>query len=182
MSAPSGAGKTTLANRLFREFPDIDRSISCTTRPIRAGEADGVDYRFISEKTFREMVENSLFFEWEEVHGSLYGTPKEPLLKSRSEGRDTVLDIDTRGALNLKRSFPDSCLIFLMPPSLEALEQRLRTRKTESDAALKRRLENARREMAEKDKFDYAIINDNLDHAYEELKRIILKERVHGKT
>lgn len=119
------------------------------------------------------MVEQGLFFEWEEVHGAFYGTPKGPILKRRDEGLDTILDIDTRGALNLKKTYPDSRLIFLMPPSIEALEQRLRCRKTEGEVSLKRRMENARREMGEKDRFDYVIINDDLDRAYNELRKII---------
>lgn len=126
------------------------------------------------------MVGQGLFFEWEEVHGALYGTPKAPILKRRDEGLDTILDIDTRGALNLKKTYPDSRLIFLMPPSIEALEQRLRQRKTEGEFSLKRRMENARREMGEKDKFDYVIINDDLDRAYQELRNIIGSFRGHS--
>lgn len=177
LSAPSGTGKTTLVKRLLDEFPEIGRSISCTTRPPRAGEKDGRDYHFVDQKKFQQMVEESRFFEWEEVHGSFYGTPKEHLIGRRREGRDTILDIDTRGALAIKREFPDSCLIFLMPPSLTALEERLRVRRTEGEGSLKRRLEDARREIAEKDKFDYVIINDDLDRAFEELRRVILRER-----
>lgn len=158
-------------------MPTLGRSVSCTTRPPRAGEKDGVDYHFIDEAAFRRMVQEDRFFEWEEVHGSLYGTPKDLLLKRRREGKDTVLDIDTRGALNLKKAFPDSCLIFLLPPSLTALEERLRRRRTEEEVSLKRRMENARREIAEKDKFDYIVINDDLDRAYDEVWKTILREK-----
>lgn len=177
VSAPSGTGKTTLVARLLKEMPDIEKSLSCTTRPPRAGEKDGVDYRFIDQKMFQEMINQELFFEWEEVHGFLYGTPEAPLLERRKDGKDTVLDIDVRGALNLKKRFPDSCLVFLMPPSLEVLEERLRKRRTEAEEILRRRLENARRELGEKEKFDYAIINDDLEKAYQELKTIVVKER-----
>lgn len=180
VSAPSGTGKTTLVNRLLAEFPEIRRSVSCTTRPPRHGEKEGVDYYFIDDGKFREMVVQGLFFEWEEVHGAFYGTPKAPIIKRRDDGLDTILDIDTRGALNLKRAYPDSRLIFLMPPSIEVLEQRLRRRKTEEEVSLKRRMENARREMIEKDKFDYVIINDELDRAYQELRNIIGKARGHS--
>jgi guanylate kinase len=158
-------------------MPDLERSVSWTTRPPRPGEKEGVDYRFIDEKTFREMVREDRFFEWEEVHGSFYGTPREPLLQRRREGKDTVFDIDTRGALNLKQAFPESCLVFLLPPSLAVLEERLRRRRTEEEVSLKRRMENARREIAEKDKFDYVIINDDLDRAYEKLREIVFKEK-----
>lgn len=166
-----------MVRRVLGEFPDLGRSISYTTRPPRVGERDGFDYYFVDEKSFREMVHGGRFFEWEEVHGALYGTPREPLTRRREEGKDTILDIDTRGALNLKESFPDSFLIFLSPPSLIALEERLRKRRTEEEGSLRRRLEDARREMEEKDRFDYVIMNDNLDLAYEKLKEIIRRER-----
>lgn len=180
VSAPSGAGKTTLLNRLLADFPDIARSVSCTTRPPRTGEKDGVDYVFIDEMTFRDMVQKDLFFEWEEVHSSFYGTPKGPLAERRKQGLDTVLDIDTRGAMSIRRAYPDACLVFLMPPSIEALEARLKARQTEAPAALRRRLDNARREMAEQDKFDYVIINDDIDRAYQELRKIIDTVRGHS--
>jgi guanylate kinase len=173
VSAPSGAGKTTLLNRLLADFPDMARSVSCTTRPPRAGEKEGVDYYYVDEKSFREMAQKDEFFEWEEVHSFFYGTPKAPLIDRRRKGLDTVLDIDTRGAMSVRRSFPDAVLIFLMPPSIEALEARLKGRQTEAPGALKKRLENARAEMAEQDKFDYVIINDDVDQAYSELKKII---------
>ncbi len=177
LSAPSGAGKTTLSNRLFADFPDIGASVSCTTRPPRAGERNGIDYHFIDDALFRRRMDEGLFFEWEEVHGFLYGTPKEELLDRRARGEDTILDIDVKGALSIKKAFPESLLIFVMPPSLEDLEKRLMARKTEGEETLKRRLENAKREMAERDKFDYIIVNDDLDRAYDELKSILLKNR-----
>jgi guanylate kinase len=179
VSAPSGAGKTTLLNRLLAEFPDIARSVSCTTRPPRTGEKEGVDYLFVSEERFREMVKSDQFFEWEEVHSYFYGTPKGPLGDRRRKGLDTVLDIDTRGAMSVRRAYPDACLIFLMPPSIEALESRLKARQTEAPKALKTRLDNARREMAEKDRFDYVIINDDIDRAYQELRDVIDQVRRH---
>lgn len=168
-----------MLNRLLADFPDIARSVSCTTRPPRSGERDGVDYVFLDDETFREMVQKDLFFEWEEVHSSFYGTPKGPLVERRALGLDTVLDIDIRGAMSLRRAYPDACLIFLLPPSLEALEDRLKARRTEAPEALKRRLDNAKREMAERDKFDYVIINDNVDRAYQELRAIVDKVRRH---
>lgn len=177
VSAPSGTGKTTLVQRLLAEVPGLTRSISCTTRPLRAGEKSDRDYHFIPEQEFRQKVEEGAFFEWEEVHGHLYGTPQAPLLANRREGKDTVLDIDVRGALNLKKAYPDSCLIFLLPPSMEALETRLKNRNTEGEGALKRRLEGAKREMTLRDRFDFVIVNDELDRAYAELKSIVMRER-----
>ncbi len=123
------------------------------------------------------MIDRDLFFEWEEVHGFLYGTPKEPLLRRRDGGMDTILDIDVRGALTLKKAFPDSCLIFLMPPTIEVLEERLRRRRTEGESSLRKRLENARREMGEKEKFNYVIINDEIERALGELRKIVRQER-----
>lgn len=177
LSAPSGTGKTTLLKRLLAEFPKIGRSVSCTTRPPRSEERDGRDYYFVDEKKFRRMVKEGRFFEWEEVHGFFYGTLREHLIGCQGEGKDTVLDIDTRGALNVKKEFPGARLIFLMPPSLQVLEERLRRRQTEGEDSLKLRLEDARREIAEKDRFDYVIVNDDLDQAYEGLRRIVLRER-----
>ena len=180
VSAPSGAGKTTLLNRLLADFPDLRRSVSCTTRPPRAGERDGVDYTFIDEKTFQKMIDENLFFEWEEVHSYRYGTPKAQLIETRNQGLDTILDIDTRGAMTLRKAFSDAVLIFLMPPSIETLEVRLKGRQTEAEEALKRRLENARQEMAEKDKFDYIIVNDDKERAYQDLRSVIDQVRRHS--
>jgi len=178
LSAPSGTGKTTLLNRLLADFPDLGISVSCTTRKPRSGEREGIDYRFVNEKTFQDRVARGEFFEWEEVHGSFYGTPKAPIVERRAKGLDTIFDLDTRGALNFKLAYPESRILFIAPPSLEVLEQRLRHRQTEAEESLQRRLENARREISEKDRFDYVIINDNLDRAYKELKGIFLKNRI----
>lgn len=152
-------------------------SVSCTTRPPRSGEKEGVDYHFMDEKTFRDKVRQDLFFEWEEVHGLYYGTPKEPVLQRRAEGLDTIFDVDVRGAVNLKKAYPDTCTMFLIPPSLEALEARLRSRQTEEESSIQRRLTDARREMQEKDQFDYVIINDEIERSYKELKSIVVKEQ-----
>lgn len=180
VSAPSGTGKTTLVRKILKEVPGCVRSISVTTRKPRSGEADGVDYRFVSEGAFREMVDRGDLFEWEEVHDHCYGTPRAPLEARRREGRDILLDIDTRGALSIKRSYPDSCLIFLAPPSEAALEQRLRARKTEGEVSLRKRLEAARLEMAEKKRFDYVILNDDLEQAFREVRKIIEAKRAVG--
>ncbi|QQR79781.1 MAG: guanylate kinase [Deltaproteobacteria bacterium] len=174
LSAPSGAGKTTLVNRLLKDIPHVECSISCTTRKPRQGEVDGVDYYFISTEKFQTMIGLGEFFEYEEVHGYFYGTPKGPLMERRQQGQDTILDLDTRGALSVKKSFPDSLTIFLMPPSLEVLEERLRKRQTENEASLQRRLKDAQDQLLEKEKFDRVVINDKIDRAYEEVKNIIL--------
>ncbi len=177
ISAASGTGKTTLTRRLLQEVPNLVLSVSYTTRPKRPGEVDGVDYHFVSESGFKKMVQARAFFEWEEVHGAHYGTPKAPLLENQRRGLDTIFDIDTRGALNVKKHFPDSCLIFLLPPSFDVLVERLTKRHTEDPATLKRRIEEGKRQIAEQDKFDYTIINDDFDRAFTELKGIILSKR-----
>lgn len=177
ISAPSGTGKTTLVVRLLKEFSNLKRSISCTTRPPRPGEKEGIDYYFLDRSAFEVLLKKDSFFEHEEVHGAFYGTPKAPILQRRAEGLDTILDIDTRGAQNLKKTFPDTCSIFLMPPSLEILEERLRKRKTEAESSLQRRLQDARSQIAEKDKFDYVIMNDDVDRTYEKLRQIILRKK-----
>ena len=166
-----------MVRRIVQEVPGCARSISATTRAQRPEEVDGTDYFFVSPETFQEMIAKREFFEWEEVHGHLYGTPKSGLEKALGQGKDLLLDIDTRGALTVKRAFQESCLIFLKPPSPEILERRLRTRKTEAETSLQKRLEAARRELEEQNKFDYVIINDDLERAVREVKGVIAKER-----
>lgn len=177
ISAASGTGKTTLVKRLLQEVPGLKLSVSYTTRPRRPGETEGFDYRFIDRDTFQEMVKRQDFFEWEEVHGSCYGTPKDPLMESRRKGIDTLFDVDTRGAQNIKKKFPDSVLIFLLPPSVEVLSERLKQRHTEDAQALKRRIEEGKQQIAEKGRFDYNVVNDDVDRAFNELKGIVLSQR-----
>lgn len=174
LSAPSGAGKTTLVNRLLKDVPQIECSISCTTRKPRPGEKEGVEYYFVTSEKFQEMIRAGEFFEYEEVHGYFYGTPKAPLMERRNQGLDTVLDVDTRGALSVKKAFPDSLTIFLMPPSIEVLEERLRRRQTESESSLQRRLQDAKDQLLEKENFDYVVINDDIERAYQEVLNILL--------
>ncbi len=174
LSAPSGAGKTTLVNRLLKDVPQIECSVSCTTRKPRAGEKEGVEYYFVNPEKFEEMKQSGEFFEYEKVHGYFYGTPKAPLMERRNKGFNTVLDVDTRGALSVKKAFPDSLTIFLMPPSIEVLEARLRNRQTENEESLQRRLQDAKDQLLEKDKFDYVVINDDIERAYQEVLNILL--------
>lgn len=177
ISAASGTGKTTLVKRLLEEVPGLSLSVSCTTRPKRPGEKSGVDYSFIPQSSFLEKIKQGEFFEWEKVHGSYYGTPKAPFMENRRRGVDTLFDVDTRGALNIKKQFPDSVLIFLLPPSFEALTERLKQRHTEDERALKRRINEGKQQMDQKDKFDYTVVNDDIDRAFTELKGIILSYR-----
>ncbi len=177
LSSPSGGGKTTLLHCLMQDRPDLKLSVSYTTRRPRPGEKDGVDYHYISRDEFREKIETGALLEWEEVHGSLYGTPK---AEAGQNIANLLFDVDTKGALQLRQLHPHTTLIFIQPPSLEVLKERLKARGTEDAADLERRLDRFRLEMAEKDKFDYVIINDNVERAVSELKRIILAEESAG--
>lgn len=177
ISAPSGSGKTTLCNKLLKDGPALENSISMTTRPPRPGEKDGVDYRFVSEKYFRASIKKDAFLEYEENFGNFYGTPKDFVEENLRKGRSVLLSIDVKGAMKVKKQFPaESVLIFIMPPSIAVLEKRLRSRKSEDDDAISRRLSLAREEMAYKYKYDYIIVNDRLDAAYEKLKEVVVSE------
>ncbi|RUM88612.1 MAG: guanylate kinase, partial [Thermovibrio sp.] len=147
ISAPSGTGKTTLVHMLLKEFPDLEFSVSYTTRPPRPGEVDGRDYHFVDRKTFERMIEEGDFLEWAEVYGNLYGTSRTQVLKALNEGKDVILDIDTQGALQVKKNFPEAVLIFILPPSLKELERRLRNRGTDDEETIERRLKTAREEI-----------------------------------
>ncbi|MDE7240899.1 guanylate kinase [Desulfovibrio sp.] len=170
LSAPSGAGKTTLIRRLRAEFPAIGYSVSCTTRAPREGEVDGRDYIFLSRAAFEERRAGGAFAEWAEVHGNLYGTPLAPVREMLAQGRDALFDIDVQGAAQLKLNLEGACFIFILPPSMEELERRLRLRGQDDEAAIERRLANARRELREAPWYDALVVNDNLDAAYDRLR------------
>ena len=173
ISGPSGAGKGTVRKALFEQMPDLVYSISCTTRQPRDGERDGVDYRFLSEEEFKKLVEEKKFLEWAVVHEHLYGTLKSDVEKVLEAGVDVVLEIDVQGALQVKNAFDDSVLIFIMPPSKEELERRLRNRGTEEEDTVQLRLSNALKEMEKMLMYDYVVVNDSVLRAALEIKRII---------
>mgnify|MGYP001068238355 CR=1 FL=1 len=178
VSAPSGAGKTTLCNAIIKSLDRIAFSISYTTRKPRAGEVDGVDYYFVDEKVFRQMIERNEFAEWANVHGNLYGTSKRVIEDFMERGIDVLLDIDIQGAKQIKATYPDAILVFIMPPSFEELKKRLYSRGAENlDGRLKRAFE----ELREYYFYDYVIINDNLEKAIEGLRSIIISERLRVK-
>jgi len=177
VSAPSGTGKTTLCGMLLAEFRDVKFSVSCTTRPPRKGETEGREYHFVSRETFLEMVKRGEFLEWAEVYGNLYGTPKEPVMQALREGKDILLEIDTEGAMQVKRNFPDAVLIFIAPPSIKELERRLKSRGTDSEQAIRERLSKAVKEMESARHYDYILVNDKLRVAYEKLRAIVIAER-----
>ena len=177
VSAPSGAGKTSLCEWAVRAVPGLVHSVSFTTRPPRPEERDGTDYHFVDEATFRGMVDRGDFAEWAQVHGHLYGTSG-PLLKQHlAAGLDVILDIDTQGAAILRRVHPDGVFVFIVPPSWAQLEGRLRRRQSDSEAVIQRRLRRAREEVAEYPAYQYVIVNDEFDRATEQLRAIILAER-----
>jgi guanylate kinase len=177
LSAPSGAGKSTMIGRIREFFPDILYSISCTTRLPRKGEIDGVHYHFVDRERFREMIEQGEFLEWKEVHGALYGTPAGPVLEAINSGRTMVLDIDVEGAKDVLRQIQDSVGIFISTPDMDALEERIRTRAADSEESIRTRLHNAAREMESARLFSYDIVNDDLNAAVAELASIIEDER-----
>jgi guanylate kinase len=177
VSAPSGAGKSTLTQRLVQEVPDLSFSISFTTRKPRPGEVDGRDYFFIDEGRFDAMVAEGGFVEWVQVYGHRYGTGRDWLNGVLAAGRDVLLDIETTGALNLRRAVADACMIFILPPSAAALEQRLRGRGKDSDEQIRIRMQHARHELELYGAYDYLVLNDDLELAYRQFESIILATR-----
>jgi guanylate kinase len=176
LSAPSGAGKTTIARALVDGGEDVIFSVSATTRPARDHEVDGVDYRFLSEPEFRAMIEADEFVEWAEVHGHLYGTSRKTLQDARDQGRFLILDVDVQGAMQVRERVPEAVLVFVLPPSADALVGRLRDRGTEGEDTLTRRLENARGELEYASEFDHIVVNENLDQAIDEVRNIVLAQ------
>lgn len=168
--APSGTGKTTLIKRLVAEFPRFAFSVSCTTREPRPNEVQGVDYDFVTREEFKQRREAGYFAEWAEVYGNFYGTPLESTRVLLSQGRDVLFDIDVQGASQLRRTVPGARLIFILPPSRQELERRLRERQTETPESLKRRLQIASIELTQAHWFNSWIINDNLETAWQELR------------
>ena len=177
ISAPSGAGKTTLCHRLLQDFPGLlIHSISSTTRPPRKNELNGREYNFLSKEEFEKKIEKNEFAEWAQVHGHHYGTTKENISHAFKEGKSVLLDIDVQGAESLRRAFPNqNYSIFIAPPNLTELENRLTKRATDSQDVIKKRIQNAKSEMNRINEFDEIIINDDLDSAYNKLKKIIQK-------
>ena len=181
LSAPSGCGKTTLLKKLLNDKDlNLIHSISMTSRPPREDEKNGVDYFFVSEKAFREKIKKGEFLEWEEIFGNLYGTPREFVERSLACGKNIIFSIDVKGAMSIRGAYPkDSTLVFILPPSLEELEERLKKRRTDESYVISNRLKIAKDEMSYKNRYDYSVVNDNLANAYDKLKEIISKHGIH---
>jgi guanylate kinase len=177
ISAPSGTGKTTLVKRVMEQLPNLQFSISYTTRPPRSNERDGVDYHFVSPAVFQKMVERGDFLEWAEVLGNRYGTARVDMENLESKGLDLILDIDTQGAKRVKERIDEAVLIYVLPPSMKVLRERLITRGLDSPEMIEFRLANARKDMEEAHGYYYVIVNEEIEEAVKKLKTIILAEQ-----
>ncbi|MDB4959297.1 MAG: guanylate kinase [Myxococcales bacterium] len=178
VSSPSGAGKTTLTRRLLREFPQLEFSVSYTTRPQRTGEVNGRDYWFVTPEVFHEMVERREFAEHALVHKNLYGTAQAPIETALSAGRDVIFDVDWQGGEALSERWPrDSLKIFILPPDLASLEKRLRQRATDAPEVIETRLRKAREELEHFGEYQHLIVNDDIDRAYDLMRSIYLTRR-----
>ena len=178
LSAPSGAGKTTLAHRMLRDMPEAVFSVSYTTRPARGQEKDGVDYHFVDTQTFQQMIDRGDFVEWAQVHGNFYGSPQAVVDEAYRRRGIAVFDIDVQGGSAIKHKFPEAVLVFILPPSIDELQRRLRDRKTDSDETIRRRMLAARSEMDRgTTSYDFLIVNDHLEKAFEQLKSVVIAER-----
>ncbi len=177
IAGPSGVGKGTVHARVRSLLPDAVLSVSATTRAPRPGEEAGVDYHYVTRERFQELIDSHALLEWAEYAGNRYGTPSEPVAAAVAAGHVVVLDIELQGALQVKAQDPTALLVFLVPPSFEELERRLRARGTEEPAALQRRLARAREELAHADRFDVQVVNDNLDRCVAEVLAIIEQAR-----
>jgi len=180
-SAPSGAGKTSVLHEILKLHPEIDFSISVTTRQPRGAEQNGIDYRFVSDGEFDDLVRKDAFVEWAVVHGFRYGTLKSAINRAQQSGKTIIMDTDTVGAFNIKKKYPEAVLIFLVPPSPDILFERLKNRHTESPDLLERRLSAVPNEMKQMKLFDYIVLNDTLQAAVDRVHSIITAENLKSK-
>ncbi len=177
VSAPSGSGKTTIAKKIMEKFPFIKFSVSATTRPKRNGEIDGKDYFFLTKEEFEKKIQNGELLEWEEIYGNYYGTLKSVVESALKNGEVLLFDVDVNGAISIKKKFPDdSVLIFIKPPNIETLKERLKRRKTETEEQIKKRLERVPMELGKAEFFDYIFVNDKLEDTVNAVVRVVFNE------
>jgi len=173
ISSPSGGGKTSVVKQILKDFPQIIFSVSATTRPKRSNEVNGVDYFFVDEREFELKIKNNEFIEWERFYDYYYGTLKSFVDDNINNGKSVLFEVDVKGALSLKKIYPESILIFIDPPTYEELVKRLKNRKTESPEDLQKRIDRAKMELSYKHKFDYIFVNDELNKVYKSVKSLI---------
>lgn len=173
VSAPSGGGKTSVVKQILKDFPEIVFSVSVTTRPKRSNEVNGVDYFFVDDKEFERKIASNEFIEWERFYDYYYGTLKSFVDDNIFNGKSVLFEVDVKGALSLKKIYPESVLIFIDPPSFEELVKRLKNRKTESEADLQKRIDRAKMELSYKHDFDYIFVNDELNKVYKNIKSLV---------
>jgi guanylate kinase len=173
VSSPSGGGKTSVVKQILKDFPDIVFSVSVTTRPIRLNEVNGVDYFFVNDEEFEKKIKNNEFIEWERFYDYYYGTLKSFVDHNIRIGKSVIFEVDVKGAVSLKKIYPESFLIFIDPPSFEELVTRLKNRKTESESDLQKRIDRAKMELSFKKDFDYIFVNDELQKVYKSVKNLI---------
>jgi len=176
VSGASGTGKTTLVKAALENLPDLGWSTSATTRPPRAGEVDGVDYHFVDKARFQAMIEEGALLEWAEVYGNYYGTPRAPVEAALNQGRSVLLDIDVQGAEQVVRAFPSAVTIFVLPPTAGVLEARLRSRSTDDEAVIQRRISDSMMQIGACGDFAYLVINDDLDSAHDHFQAVLVAE------
>ena len=181
LSGPSGAGKGTICQELLRQIPNLQYSVSATTRKPRLGETNGINYWFKEKDEFEEMIKNDLLLEYAEVYGNYYGTPKEQVLKVLKSGKNVVLEIDPQGAMQVKAKFPEGVFIYILPPSLDELAARITKRGTDSKDSIKKRLAAATEEIQYALKYDYVVVNDKVESAVENITTIISAEKFNSK-
>ena len=175
ISGSSGVGKGTLIKEFLSRHPEFKLSVSCTTRAPREGEKHGVNYFYLTREEFKTCIENNEFLEWAEFSGNMYGTQKAYVEEKLALGKNLILEIDTQGALNVKKIMPEATLIFILPPSFEELEARLRGRHTETEEAIQKRLNSTKLEIENSKFFDHQVVNDNIENAVKKLEEILCK-------
>ncbi len=173
ISSPSGGGKSTICNMIIKRNPDIEYSVSTTTRPSRQGEEDGKEYFFVKKDEFEKMIKNNAFLEWAMVHGNYYGTSRKKIEDLLNQGKSCILDIDVQGGMQIKNKHPDAVSVFIMPPSFEELEKRLKERSTDNEESIKLRLDNAKEEMEYKKFYDYVVVNNKIEDTINKIVEIL---------